>query len=618
MPTVPIISPGTRGVDGKSDPFTLGTRKLAHAVNLSFNEGSIKTRSGFYYRSMGIKGQFQGNTLYCPSMGTSVESFGHCGAQFATAVSGGIYLNGITRTSVSCTAVKIEGTEITENCETKDPRCRGDINLFQAENYLIVHNRLGPTYWWDGAILTPSPGMTADASQDELRHSHDTIVWTEHKNFLVNGAGLGIYAHHRIHQQGGNKVYISDILHKRGNLATDDILLMEEQSLGSCGPPLTVASRMGSLMALAISPKMQTPYGEGVLVAYYEGGVETFNTFAAPRETRIDPDTGEAISQGWDTKPLSDTVLNMVSATGRYAVATLPRDQIFRSPLGVHLLSQVVGTETISDEPANVISSEVEPVLRQDDLDSLGGVACGYWIRGQRYFVTTGMRTDEHYSSASCGKAFVSWNKVWKRTEDKTPLPAWDGVWTLDNGMFGVHRFSHLGLRQDEGDFGFICSDNDQNIYFASILPDSLDDNRGGVDIPIQWAFETGRFAFGGLSKLTAITDARFEGVFASSQACVRILIRTDRKATWQRWREYRPCDRVLQRGQRLLKAEPLGKPPEGYREAVWFEFRVEGTGYAEIRSFEADVSVDQNTSGKGLCVIVDCPEKDYLTSVYE
>lgn len=620
MSTVPIIAPGIRGIDGKSDPLTLGTRKLKHANNLAFEEGTIKTRPGIYYRSMGLQGQFQGATLFRPSLGLSVKPFGHSGSQIATAVSGGIYLNGVTTTSVSCQPVKLAGTEEEIDCEEKDPKCRGDINLFQAENYLIVQNRQGPTFWWNGnGILERSLGMTADAEQD-TDHSHDSFRNDVARNWLTNGAGLGIYAHGRIHQENGNRIYVSDMIHKRGVLTTDDILKMEEQSLASCGPPLSTSSKMGQLLALEIAPQMNTAYGEGVLVGYYEGGVVAYNTAEAPRETRyrFDNNNWVAYTQGWDTKRLVDTRLNSVSAVGRYAVAPLPRDQFFRSPFGVHLLSQTMGQETLADEPVQTISQEVEPILLADDPDALYGSACGYWMRGQRYFVTTGMQADEKYSSAPCGRGFVSWNKVFRRTEDRTPIPVWEGVWTIDDGMFGIHKFTHIGLRQDAGNYGFIGSNTDRQIYFGDILSDMIEDVRDGKSMQIPWAFETGRFAFSSLSVLKTISDARFESVVTSSQTKIKVFIRTDRKPVWQKWREFCPCDRTLCAGQKLLKGHALGQPPEGYREASWFEFRMEGVGWAEIKAFDVEVTESKVSAGNSLCVVLDCQKTNFLNPCLE
>lgn len=109
-----------------------------------------------------------------------------------------------------------------------------------------------------------------EAALETHTGSHDTFDNAKHRNWLVNGAGLGVYAHGRVHQQVGSLVFVGDLIHKRGYRLTDDILLMEEQDTLSYGEPLSVSSRMGDLVALAVMPTMSSANGEGNLMAYYE------------------------------------------------------------------------------------------------------------------------------------------------------------------------------------------------------------------------------------------------------------------------------------------------------------------------------------------------------------
>ena len=83
-------------------------------------------------------------------------------------------------------------------------------------------------------------------------------------------------------------MYVSDIIHKRGHKLTDDILLMEEQQLESYGDPLSTNSKLGQMRALKTLPALNTANGEGDLIAYYDYGVVSYNTFQFPRETRSD------------------------------------------------------------------------------------------------------------------------------------------------------------------------------------------------------------------------------------------------------------------------------------------------------------------------------------------
>ena len=108
--------------------------------------------------------------------------------------------------------------------------------------------------------LSPHFGRQALMTYDS---SHDTFVWENHKHFLEANAGIGVYAHGRIHQEVGYTIYVGDLIHKRGPLVSDDILLMEEQYLQSMGEPLSTNSRLGGLVAMAVLPTMSTANGEG-------------------------------------------------------------------------------------------------------------------------------------------------------------------------------------------------------------------------------------------------------------------------------------------------------------------------------------------------------------------
>jgi len=611
MATKNLIATTVLGVDAAVDPLKYANRKMSHAVNIAFNEGKMQTRPGMMHWPLGINGRFQGMALFRPSLGLSLETFGHAGAQLAVAAGGGLYLVGTSHSAVSCQPYRMD----TPPDQCSDILCRNEIHLFQAENYLVVHNPVGTTYWWDGATLSASPGMSADVEQGDLDHSHDTFQESKFKNWLMNSADLGAYAHGRIHQSCGNRIYVSDLIHKRGHLTTSDILLMEEQSLASCGPPLSTNSKMGRLIAMELSPQMGTANGEGELVGYYEGGVVTYNTFEAPRESRMDAE-GKQVTQGWDTKRLVSHRLDTISATGRYAVTTLPRDQLFRSSFGVHLLSQVAGTEVINDEANNNLAADVAPILNADDPEMLSGAAAGYWLRGQRMFVTTGMTFDLSVSATPFGKGFVSYNKAFSKTEDRTPVTVWEGVWRPDEDMHGVFRFSSIGVRADRGLYGFVSSDKNRDLYFTTLDQNQTVDRRNGADLPIEWAFETGRFDFGKLNSDKFIDAGSLTMVFANQSSKVKVYVRTDCQPVWQRWRETGPsCDRKLKPGERFYATLDIGKPPEACREAAWFEFRVEGVGWAQISAFDVEVTEGKVRSGNSQCLVVNSPGKNYLAT---
>lgn len=401
-------------------------------------------------------------------------------------------------------------------------------------------------------------------------------------------------------------IYVGDMIHKRGHRVTDDVLLMEEQALDSMGEPLTAPSRLGKLMAIAILPTMNTANGEGDLIAYYQKGVVAFNTYEAPRQTRYDGN-GTVIQEGWDSKRLINHLLNTVGAVGRYAVAELTRDHFFRSIYGLHFLKVVLGEGTFNSETINVISQDVSPILNQDKF--LEGAATGYWIDGNRMFATTGMVKNEKYSSSSYGRGFVSWNQAVTFSEDRTPGSAWEGLWVVDKGIEGIHKFVDT-----DKDFGFIASDRKWNVVLGKIKKTLETDRRNGGPIPIEWSFDTAQFAPLGLDKRGTIRGGTFEATYSETSQVVRLWIRTDVATDWRLWTTIQPCDKKKKITQRLRLMEDLTKPPISHRECTWFQIRVEGVGYMDAPLFSLDFDPTTVKSGRKSCVVLDDEETNYFT----
>lgn len=430
--------------------------------------------------------------------------------------------------------------------------------------------------------------------------SHDTFDETKHVNWLVNNAGLGIYVHGRIHQQLGSSIYVGDLIHKRGHLATDDLLLMEEQALLSMGEPLATNSRLGDLVSLAVLPTMNTANGEGDLIAYYQFGVVSYNTFESPRESRFDGQ-GQQIQKGWDTKRLVNHLLNHVSAVSRYAVVTLTRDHLFRSVRGLHFLKVVLGEGTFNSENVNRVSTDIDPILEQDK--DLSGAAVGFWIAGDRMFATTGLIADASFSTTSFGRGFVSWHQAVSFTEDRTPVPAWEGLWVVDPGVRGVHKFSNDGI---------IVSDNDRRLFHGLFDKSALDDSRAAETIPVEWSLETARVAPDGINSKIAIKGCVLEFACRTTTR-IRVLIKTDNTGVWVPWKTLTIPDKVRTTDQLYLFTESLGEPPQKCREATWAQVRVEGVGATEIRLIELDYSPNTVKSGRTQSYVADNAEIDFF-----
>lgn len=430
--------------------------------------------------------------------------------------------------------------------------------------------------------------------------SHDTFDETKHVNWLVNNAGVGIYVHGRIHQQLGSSIYVGDLIHKRGHLATDDLLLMEEQALLSMGEPLATNSRLGGLVSLAVLPTMNTANGEGDLIAYYQFGVVSYNTFESPRESRYDGQ-GTLIQKGWDSKRLVNHLLNHVSAVSRYAVAVLTRDHLFRSIRGLHFLKVVLGEGTFNSENVNRVSTDVDPILETDK--NLSGAAVGFWIDGDRMFATTGLVADATFATNSFGRGFVSWHQATSFTEDRTPVPAWEGLWTVDSGIKGIHKFSSNG---------FICSGSDQKLYLAEFDKSLTGDLRDGAVIPIEWSLETSRTAPDGINSKISIKGCVLEFACTTTEA-IRVLIKTDSTGAWVTWKTLTIPDKVRTTDQLYLFTEMLGEPPQKCREATWAQVRVEGVGATEIRLIELDYSSNTVKSGRTQSYVSENSEIDFF-----
>jgi len=155
MPTLNILTAGTRGVDMKSNPLFLGRERLHAATNMTFDEGTLKTRPGFRYLPLGIRGRFQGSSVYSPSEGISFKPFADPVSSLVTVAAGCVSVNDTTTGCLSCKPKLV--------CGSGGFGDAGEVHVFQAENYLIFQSPSSFTYYWDGAgCLSQSPGLTLE------------------------------------------------------------------------------------------------------------------------------------------------------------------------------------------------------------------------------------------------------------------------------------------------------------------------------------------------------------------------------------------------------------------------------------------------------------------------
>lgn len=607
-----IVSQGLVGVDMNANPLLLAKNKLAFAHNLEFKQGVMRTRNSIHLENLDVKGRFQGCCNYSPSMGLSHNSFGSTQSAIVFVVSGNIHAAGLDKDGeLACRPFLVAKDVFPQDIE---------VNVFQAENYLIFHCEHGQTYWWDGSSITESKGIGVCC--DENFEKNLASFQEDRVHELANGAGLGIYSHGRISQQVRNVILVGDLIHKRGYRRSDDILSMEEQMAASHDSPLSVPSSYGKLMALELLPSLtESAYGEGRIIAYHENGVAAHSIFDGKRETRYEV-KGQLITEGWDTKRLTDTILNTVSAVGRYAVAVTPRDHIFRSKFGIHYLKsasgsgttkRTSGSEVTNDEATNHIAHDVQPILDLDDASSLKGNSTSFWLKGNRIFSTFLLEEKPSVSVSPTSRFFSSFNRSAIFAESEIPVAAWEGSWSLDNGMAGIHRFIAAGEHRNHGGFGIISSDKDSNLYYGSIRPYRGYDTRNGQRIPIKWGFVTGMQFAGDIKRTKEISDARIEFISETENSELKIWIKTDKSHEWELWKDIEKEQEGF-----VLRSESLGKPPEQYRDATWFQFKVTGDGQFELFSLDVDMTSGADKSGKSKTIkinrfnILDTIEDDY------
>ena len=584
MPLAKIIGREFLGVSTEDNPFGLVNKFLSYAKNLQFDHGLLKTRPGFQRKSLDISGPFQGATIYIPGRGVSAKQEANDDVFLA------VHAGGKT------TLISFDGCSFSGKQKICDSDMgKGPVHLLSAENWLVQTANGENTKWWTGGqtCFTTSPGLADCNVSPPL--PEDTLCKDSWVHWLINSSGVSAYIHGRIHQSFGRRLYVSDVIYKRGINVNQDILRMWEQSQACYGDVQCVSTRAGDITALEVLPATASPNGEGELVAYTERGVFTFNTFEYPRKTEISP-VGEVLSKGWAYKRLKNQRMTTITACGRYAVAVSPRDHFFRSKYGLFSLKMSLESGTLKDEPIDNLSWQVKSLLQQSD-ELLKGVSTGYWIEGQRIFTSTEMTFEASTAVESFGRSFAVYNKKVTQTIEGTPIQGWEGVWSAPN--LNIHRF----MPNDGQEFCFIASNNDidNNFELVNILPDAVNDTlQDGTPEEIAWELETGKYNFGSTTNLTTIQDGYFEAIVKSRTFQFKIFVKTDKTLCYKEWKTIQgPCDKE---GETFFIGYPLGRPDSLTREAAWYQFRIEGLGAVEIHGFNVDVALGDSKINKTVC----------------
>ena len=602
-----IITIGTSGVDMRENPLFLEDKKAAFAKNLAFDENTIKTRPDIEYHNLGIKGKFQGSTYFTPRFGISATTYTSASTAIATVVGGNTYLN------------PLEGGDIGDPILLSGARFIGDTYLFTAESHLVIVNEKGNTHWWSSGIeLVMSGGINKDYESEE--NSHDTLDDKDIRHWLPHNANVGHYIHARNHisvsfgseftnsEDLNSELWVSDILTKRGCYIDNDHLKMEEAMLDSMGGTLVAPSKFGKTIALETLP-VEEQNGEGFLVDFRECGVLTHNTDDPQRETIFDPETNGNSQEGWDTKRLTNVRLNSVSAVSRYSVVQLPSDIYFRSDYGFHFLKKTLGQGTLKDQTLNHEAHDIQPLFDFDEDNDVSGASVGHWIRGNRFLGSVGFKQLPFHSSSSVAQGIAVMNQATTFTEDDTPRVLWEGLWVFDKDFAGVHKFTNGGARPKDKSYGFIGSDCDTNLFYGEFQNKASGvDVRDGIGSAVQWEYMSGAFTMNGLRHIDRVHSAVLDFITDGSTGDITISIKTDETECWEEWSVITPNT-----SEKSLLSKAIGEPPKSSREATWFQFKIEGSGYVEIRTFEIEsVKVVEKEDGRNHCVPVCIGKEDY------
>lgn len=606
-----ILELGTRGVDMRTNPFQLGIGKVAFAQNIVFDESESRTRFGYYYHNLGLSGRLQDAKVVNLGKGLSRGKYGYDADVLVIIIDGKawflrseVFFEGDKKRVSFCCPQRI--------CDLEWDKCE-EVRIQQVEDYVVFYGRNIETSWWDGESCEISPGMEERACSniDERCYEPESFCDEDIKNWIPHNLCSLAYAHGRSHAQvGSNTIYVGDMLHKRAEDRTSDVLKFNEQAHDSYGDPIGVPSSSGCYITLENFPAMGTVYGEGDIVGYTScGGIVTHPTNIFPRQSRYTAQ-GENITKGWKYEKMVTRIVNTVTAVGYNAVTVTPRDHFFASDYGVHFLTQITGEGSFNDETTKTLSQDIEPLYRIDSPALTHGRSTGHWLNGSRFFVTVGMIESE-WSNLPVAKGYASMNQALTYTEDRTPLPVWEGLHTVDDDMV-IHKFLSSTKVDYRGAYGFLASSSDGMLYFAEMCEGLTHDIRDDEEIPIEWEVETGKSIANRFTKTSVISDGTLRYITDDADLELSVMKRTSHSCCWESWRTMDICSDKIDESGRVVSVATLGQPPKDYRESAWSQYRIQGKGYAELESFQVWYEDGTQIKSKNYCKCAGERVRDY------
>jgi hypothetical protein len=399
------------GMNSADPPDKIATNQVARMVNCAIIDGLPTTRprvrvvplSGDGSEVVSV-GNIQGSIFHNPAKGQGGIRLSEENPMLALAVSGRKFSVHLRHG----TSMKADVVEITNGLFTNSAL---HLVWWSAwENLLLAQDGNAKCFIWDSANpATFSRGYnTIDKPASEV----------------PNGGTVMSYAHGRgVSVVNSRFVLVSDSLHRTDQSSSSNLRQFQEQVYWATGQYFLPPSAMGNITAAALLPLRNTQHGHGDLIVHCEDGAFSLDLNVFPREK-------------WSEVPMLRHALLKSGATGPYALAVRPSDQVFRSRHGIQTLRSAA-SEDSGAEPNPTVSEAVRTWLDTDFQPWLRFASVEMWVSGKRDFCTT--------------QPIVRGAHRWHRgalVRNLNPsagitgeAPAWEGLWTLPSQAAGIIQF---------------------------------------------------------------------------------------------------------------------------------------------------------------------------------
>lgn len=536
------------GVDSGFAPSLLRENEQAWAINASCRGGFLKPRPGYKYRRMSFpdaatqaaatNALFQGAGTYVNDDGLAFLVHSAAGRIFATSVDDFVV------------------NEITIPGDPNSPIAQ-HAWFQQAENTLIVQNRIQPPFFWNGVS------------------SRRSIVNTQ-----VPIGGPMAYLKGRLWVADGNDFYGGDLVNSYPALGRESVLQFEENTFLNEGGAF---SANGHITALAVGANIDTQLGDGDLLIFTIGRTYAFNAPA-------DRDLWKKL-----TYPIQRVALTTAGTYSQESVVHLNEDLIFRSGNGINSFKYAKADfQQWGNSP---ISRQVERALRYDTDEWLS--ECSAANFDNRMLMTVQPERVQGKGFVHRGLAVLDYHLV-SGMGRKTD-PAWEGVWTglrILRVLTVLHRNTFRG-------FIYALDDDDKICLWEMTKEARFDVGPDGEDVRIAWGLESKSFTYGKPRQQKKLLSLEQWYDQLTGQFNVKFQFKSNLSDCWTDWAEWSACAKykdcnppvegvcnpVRYLRQQVRPRMALPQPPDvvdvqtgGFRNQGYdFQVRMVLTGYARL-----------------------------------